>query len=660
MKTFVKHFKHIVSCLLLSIAFSCSDDFLNDNSDMLINPDNQYYAFYISPEWEAGEYLIYCPDAGDAEFSISNAPDWLVISDVARQFIGGVAYISCEASTRSEYDKVGIYTSLMILDVEGIGKYPIMVCYLNEGTPAIAVEYKMDLEYNSEKYLDITNKGEGILIWDIVSYPKWLRIDLNSSEHLLYIDYSTGITVAYDVEYPLADLMLSGKSDGKLTGQIVLASNDKKNPVTAVEVTLDMGHPQFDCRTDDVDFGRVDNEQMIHIENNGSGFLIWKIEDAPEWITFSMTQDVLYPYDYSYYIKATCDRSRMSAGMNYDTVTIKTNDPENPLKHIPVKCRNGNSEDVKEIAGTVTDVWLDKQLDILYISTKQPNRLLLYNINTKTEVREIPLTYIPNCFSLSADKLRMAVGHDGRISYIDLNQYEIIKSVEVGGSVFDIEWGAGDWCCYTPGTAQYCNLKWINAVSDEQYETYDPDTHLHGESVIKKIPNKNYIVASCRNYWQEGITVFNSQTREYAGYFNETVGQFWLSSDGNYLFASYGNVYRTSDLSAESLSPFTQLQLSELPAQWIDHNPATGSLWVICEDYYEYSNIWQLETDNYTLVNTFVYDGYYVTEVNDVYESYRVKAHYVFNGSSGSDLVVIKNLTERGNLWLIEHVTVNN
>jgi hypothetical protein len=561
MKTFVKYFKHIVYCLLLSVSFSCSDDFLNDNSSILY-PGYGDNAIYISPESGDAEYPINCSYAGDARFSISSAPGWLNISKISDRFVNGVAYITCSASPNSEYDEPGIYNIFMILDVEGVGKYRVSVCYVNG-------------------------------------------------------------------------------------------------------VTLYTGYPVFECYTDEIDFGHADNERLLNIGNSGDGILTWQIENFPEWLTFSSTQGLLYPSGYSYEVKVNCDRSKLSEGMNYAIINIKTNDPENPVERISIRCRNGstNSDNVKAISGTVTDAWFDKQSNILYISTKQPNRLLLYDTKTKTPAHEIVLPNAPNCFSMSEDKSRVAVGHDGKISYIDMSTHAVVKSVEVESIVFDIEWGEGDWCCYTPGTqVQHCNLKWINAVSNELDESMSNGSNIYGGTIVKKIPRQNYIIATSLTLSPGGIIVFNSQTREYSNYFHESIGPFWFSSDGSYLFDSYYNVYRTSALSEEDILPIAKLDLNDHGVKWIDYDPVTGSLWIISHNYFDGPDfkIRQLETNDYTLVYTFGYDDYYMTEVNGEYAEYRVEAHYVFANSSSNELLVIKNLMDQGNAWSIEHITVNN
>lgn len=59
----------------------------------------------------------------------------------------------------------------------------------------------------------------------------------------------------------------------------------------------------------------------------------------------------------------------------------------------------------------------------------------------------------------------MAVaGHSGKISCIDTNSFTVSKTCTADYNVFDIEWGDGDWCCYTAGgdygDSEYCIRKY--------------------------------------------------------------------------------------------------------------------------------------------------------------------------------------------------------
>ena len=143
-------------------------------------------------------------------------------------------------------------------------------------------------------------------------------------------------------------------------------------------------------------------------------------------------------------------------------------------------------------------------------------------------------------------------------------------------------------------------------------------------------------------------------------YFHESINRFWFSADGTYLFDSYNNIYKTSAMPAQTeITPVAQLKLPQyVYAKWIDHNPVTGNLWVLRNNNYydEEFKVWQLETTDYTITNTFFYDEYYPTTVNDEYKEYQVEAHYVFANSDDTEIIVIKNLKDRDDGWSMEYI----
>jgi hypothetical protein len=661
MRTVLKYFKHIAFVMIITAIGSCSDSFLDEDN---INFDGigSSSAIAIIPDMGEAYIPIYCQDGGNAKFSVSSAPDWLNIHDIADQFEDGKAWIICSASSVDEYSAYGAYYAILMLDIEGFGKFPMQICYISEGDPRIEIENDQTIDlfpygqYGSHNMINISNRGEGILLFEVESAPEWASAIIQSSNILAPNEWNS-ILVLYSEYDSLKEDIMSGKSE--LSGEIVIVSNDRKRPKTSIKVTLNLGEAGLECYTEMIDFAREETQLEFSFANYGNGVMIWQIIDCPEWITLSQTSGSLSSYQ-TETLSVTCDRSSLPGGISVGTIKLKTNDAYNPIKDITVQCKKSetNPENVRKIEGTVTDAWIDKQSDVLYLSTARPNKLLAYDTKTKAVAYEIVLPNTPNCFSVSADKSKIAVGHDGKITYIDMDRHEIDNTVEVESQVFDIEWGDDNWLCYTPGTIEQnlCPLRWINTGSDERYESTNKT--LYGGTIIKKVPNSNIIVAYCTEYGPTGIFLFDAQTKEMTGHFHEIAGHnFWFSQDGNYLFCSNKDVYRTSNLTDQNITPFTQLKCNS-EIRWIDNDPANSSLWVI-ENNSDEHKVWQLETNDYNVERTVPYDDYYYTTVDGSTGEYPTEAHYVFASGNGEELFVIKNITTYGsNSWSIEHVDI--
>jgi hypothetical protein len=182
-------------------------------------------------------FPVYCAEAYDQKFSITNVPEWLHIESTSERFDYGTAYIVCHASTYDEYNKYGLYNIVITLNIEGVGQYLIPVCYVNEGMPSIAVDEPIELQPSvPQPTLKIVNKGKGILIWNIVKYPEWINIDFHRVVNILFPDESVELFVTYNEIYLLTEAEKSGQVD-RLTGDIVIVSNDAKQSTIIVKVS---------------------------------------------------------------------------------------------------------------------------------------------------------------------------------------------------------------------------------------------------------------------------------------------------------------------------------------------------------------------------------------------------------------------------------------
>jgi hypothetical protein len=666
MKTSIKY---IFTGFILLIAFSCNNDFLNDKPGFSIDA-SVLSDIYVSPDWEATECHIQCYGAGNAKFSIVNAPQWLNISQ-SGQFNKDTAIVTCSANTYSEFSGVGIYNSIMTIDIQGRGKVAVPVAYVIEGNPVIECASNLTLSnYNGASVpLVIKNNGNGILIWNIVECPDWIQINsgLPVIENHVVASYSERtIEVLVDV-WKLMDA-------DTMNGRIVLVSNGKNQPVTVVNLTFG-GNPSIHFYTNEIDFGRSSVTQNLAFANYGDGYLEWEIEKCPEWITVSKSKGVLFP-SHGTDITLACDRNRLPAGENSAVITLKTNDRNNPAYAITVKCRTGNNpENVKPIEGKIVGVCSDIQKDLLYILTNQPNQLQVYDMKIKTVTQAISFNKTPNCFKLSEDGGNLLIGQSGMISCIDVKNLTVTKQIDVDISIFDIEWGADAWICYTPGiSTQHYNLSWINLNTNEKYETpYDPYSGLYGGTILKKIPNKNYLIASRLQISPSGIIMFDITKKEFKNYIHETIGKFWYSADGDYLFDEWSAVYKTSALlsntdiiSAPVVNRLNFNSSSYNQIAWVDMNISTKNLWVLPADNNYYNSnpvIYQFNTEDFSLIKSYYYDEYYHTTISGKPDNYQVAGHYLFSNHAGTEIIVVKNISEYygiHNNWSIEHIPATN
>ncbi|MDR1417237.1 MAG: hypothetical protein LBJ57_07475, partial [Prevotellaceae bacterium] len=303
---------------------SCSDDFLAENVAGLLLSDSDP-TIYVSPKEGTRTHSVRYPAAGDAEFSIEYAPEWLNIVSSTGRFTNGVASISCYASENSAFSQVGIYVFSLILDIKGKGKYAIPACYVSEGFPiAQLTPHPSELQFdshNSMHSLSIANGGDGILIWAVEECPEWLTVDVTSG--VLSLGESRSISVSLSYAHP--------PLKEKTAGKIVIANNAGGNIV--ISVAYSVGPPIFSCYYPEVAIYSFTPTASLTFSNNGESALTWRVKQFPAWLTVSKVQGDLDSNEYET-MELVCDPSGLSSGEHLGIITIETNDPQLPSNNI--------------------------------------------------------------------------------------------------------------------------------------------------------------------------------------------------------------------------------------------------------------------------------------------------------------------------------------
>jgi len=141
--------------------------------------------------------------------------------------------------------------------------------------------------------LSVSNTGNGILLWDVVEHPEWITVNSNTTagfsyDHILAPNSkNTSIYLSLDIEKI---------NFNSLSERLLIASNDKKRPVTEVSIDLDLGNPSLRCNINTIDLNNNEDYNNFYFYNTGDGVLLWRIEDCPEWLTLSATSGYMTYY----------------------------------------------------------------------------------------------------------------------------------------------------------------------------------------------------------------------------------------------------------------------------------------------------------------------------------------------------------------------------
>ena len=657
---------HLIKILLLlayTIAFvSCSDEYLNDKLPVSGVAKS---AIIISPEWEAGDYQFTCEGVADADFTITSKPDWLILDSPSGKMTGSTATIHGYANADPLFSNTGIYVDQMVVTASG-KQFAVPLYYITEGNPSVQVDSVFKMSY--DRYynrLQISNTGEGVLFWEVVSMPDWLIVDTTLFDPTSVI---LGKDATASVQF---SLNLKAVGQKNLEGKVILHTNDKNKPLVGISVTADLGTPSILMYYDKIDFGISEPGKSVEIYNSGNGVLIWNFEGLPEWLTVSPASGV-YSTFYSDRVTFTCDRSKLQPGFHSAFITLKSNASNRPSIPIVVTVRvPGLNPNVRPLEGIIVDVAFDKTTNTLFYVTTQPDKLIAYDVTAKTVLHEMALSNIPKCLAITEDFKQALVGHAGSVSKVDLSSFMVNKTYALDGTVFDLEWALDGWFCYTnTSTSSNTNLWWINSLTGQTAQT--PQSPLYyslGTAVLKKIPNQPYLIASREGVSPSGLFVFDLRTKALKSYTHESIDNVWFLNQAESMITGGSTILRTSTvLEATGNQVYSPASIGEIKisdfrnvAWWIDYCAASHSIWALIS-YYSHTyyppvegTIYQFDDQDYKLVKTYVFDNWY--QPNPQVAGYKVEAYYVFSNSTGTELSVLR----RGaisNTWSIEFIPI--
>lgn len=658
----MKHFLiNIIILLTVTAIISCSDDFVNEKLNI---QDVALSAIIISPDWDADDYQFQCEGTENAEFTVISKPEWLNTDSNSGKFINGIATIHCSADTKPDFSETGIYLEQMIISSNN-KKYAVPVYYIAEGNPAVQVNRTLEIVYNNySNELQITNTGNGILLWDIADMPRWLTINMDRFNPMSVILGKNEVTsIHFDIDSGAA--MQSG-----LSGKIILVTNDKNNEWVEIVVTANLGTPKLGVYDENFQIEYPQTSRAFYFNNYGDGLLVWSFEGIPDWLSISQEKGIFPPHSTAGDIIFTCDQEKLEPGLNSATIYLRTNDPENSLVPIRVFVRMpGSGANIYQLEGSIVDIKPDKNSNTVFCVTEKPNLLVQYDLSSRAVLHEVALSKAPKCLAVSEDFKKAFIGHNGMMSIVDLKNFSVIKTYESDFTIYDAEWAEDDWFCYTQDNSNSSYLFWINTLTGEKHESTGDLSKL-GTAKLVKIPGQPYILASRVNISPTGNFVFDIETKSLKSYTHESLENYWFFNDAKQLVNGYSYIMRTSSIiSASGYDNITPTPTigelkqgeSRYPAWWVDFSETTNSIWAIFSFHSNYyyepvrETIYQFEGNDYALVRTYLYDGFYQPDSNT--PAYEVEAHYVFANREGTELSVFRK-GKNNNNWSVEFIPV--
>ena len=288
----------------------------------------------------------------------------------------------------------------------------------------------------------------------------------------------------------------------------------------------------------------------------------------------------------------------------------------------------------------VIDAEYSKVLDrIITVSATPANQLHIID-PISGEDRALGLPYVPTCVSVGPDGIHAAVGHNGHVSYIDLNGLALIRTYEVTVDAFDVVLAGNGYVYVFPREDQWDHFRCIDLATGQ--ETLQTGNFIYERTLAKLHPDGTKIYGVTSSHLERyDITAGTAAYAYYAPYWGsyDACGDAWMSEDGMRVFTACGRVFRSSDAVSEDMTYNGSLFETGGVAH-LHHSSAMNKVAFIRNTHYPVevkdTDVWVFQYDPLEYYTTVPLPPFPVGGVG--YESH---GKFVFFNSMGSALFAI-------------------
>lgn len=205
------------------------------------------------------------------------------------------------------------------------------------------------------------------------------------------------------------------------------------------------------------------------------------------------------------------------------------------------------------------DAAFDRPLNRIVMVAVGPNQLIIYDPMAQKETGFVALPLAPSNVSVSPDGTHAAVGYNGFISYVNLTNATLEKSIPISCDVLQAIVGTGDYIYALPRRDQWTKI-FVASISRGQEVTGNQSGSFYAGTVgqLSKDSKTLYLA-------QNGISPDHMQRYSVSGGLpayqwdwpyhgdHSACGKLWLSEDGLRAFTACGQVFRLSDVQSQDM-----------------------------------------------------------------------------------------------------------
>jgi hypothetical protein len=233
------------------------------------------------------------------------------------------------------------------------------------------------------------------------------------------------------------------------------------------------------------------------------------------------------------------------------------------------------------LAHRVLDAEFSKALDALVMVDEAPNALYRYDVASGTE-RSVALPLTPSSVSVAPSGLFAAVGHDGHVSYVDLEAMTVTKVLPISIDVLDVVLAGNGYAYGFPRRDQWAEIHCLQIETGG--ETTSAGWSIYAGTVARLHPGGTAMYGAdnglspsdIEKYDISGGTARYLYDSPYHGDY-AMCGDLWFSEDGARIFTACGNVFRATSTQATDMTYNGALQ-GMTAVQHLSHSRAAGEV----------------------------------------------------------------------------------
>jgi hypothetical protein len=321
------------------------------------------------------------------------------------------------------------------------------------------------------------------------------------------------------------------------------------------------------------------------------------------------------------------------------------------------------------IDAKVIDAEYDRKHDVIIVVTEYPYQLLKLDPIAES-IEPIALNLLPLCVSIHPDGTKAVVGHDSKVTYVDLISMSTIEVYNVSEIAFDIVHAPNNYAYIFPATGQWTGISCLNlnngvVTTSGGYSIYD-------KTYAKLHPSGDYIYGantglSPSDFEKYDITAGTASYMYDSPYHGDYSfsGNIWISDDGVRLFAKSRNVFFSSTNQNTDMTYNGSLS-GEANLVTLDHSSAANRIYTVewNGDYWDgrpSNTVKFYDAEYMNFQGSKQLPGFLVPNGDDEFTIYDSEGYFGFFNSEGTKFyVLVKAEASSGLLkdWAVAEIDV--